>query len=144
MPYPDSLPSLILIWCKVLLKPTHQILPFQIPGSNLKDEILLFIYGCEDLKAIEEQEDFHRGVSNTLVSINKSVISNQRKTQCCRFFGKRGVKFLVIKRRLWLCNRRFKCGSILEADKSPRLGHHCLIQRQDGTEGEIASHANRR
>ena len=67
----------------MVTKPVGQARSIDPAGGESEHETLLLIDGGGDLRAVEDQEGFHGGVADPLVTIDERVALNQREAQRC-------------------------------------------------------------
>lgn len=70
----------------MLLKPLGELFSRHATVGEIKHEPLLFIERSDDLIAVQAQKDFHRGMGDTLVTVDKGVVQDERRAER-RCFG---------------------------------------------------------
>jgi hypothetical protein len=76
----------------MFFKPLRQLFARHLACGKAEHQSLLFIDRRHDLVPIQDQKDFHRGVSDTLVAVDKRVIQSKGKTERRRFCWQRSMK----------------------------------------------------
>jgi len=61
--------------------PLSQRFSIHLSGCYSKHDFLLFIHGRLYLKAVQDEEDFHRRVARALVAVQKRVIVDEGKRE---------------------------------------------------------------
>ena len=78
----------------MLGQPFDQTLSSNLAGSNAYNERLLFIHTGPDFMPIQNQEDFHRCMAQSLIPIDKRMVLHQGKAQRAGLLDQRPeVKF---------------------------------------------------
>ena len=68
----------------------------------------MFIHAGVDLVAIEHQRDFHGGMADALVGIDKGMIADKRVPQRGGFSHETRIEILPAERHVWLGYARFQ------------------------------------
>lgn len=61
-------------------------------GGNGKDGLLLKVNVSRDLVTIENEKDFHGGMADPLVTVNKGMALDERKAECGGLSSRVGYK----------------------------------------------------
>ena len=83
----------------ILQNPIKQLLVFHLPCRNGKSDARNLGVGGTKLNAVGFKEGEKNIHSNSLVSVYKGVIGDQRKADACALFLLRRIKFLTVKGR---------------------------------------------
>ena len=129
---------------RMALNPLGELLSIDLTGRQPEKNLLLFIDTGVHLKTIQHEERFHRGMADSLVSVNERMILDQRERHRRRLFSERWIEFLAGKSHVRLCYRRFECAEIANAGRAARLLDQAPVQFENLVERKIADHASRR
>jgi hypothetical protein len=80
---------------EVLTQPATSWASVDPPGGQLQHDALLITHGGVDLRAVQNEERFHRRMPDTLVAVDKRVVSHERKAESRRLFS------AVVSRLMW-------------------------------------------
>jgi hypothetical protein len=124
--------------------PRFQFLACQISGSQRENDGLSVIDICNNLKAIENQEDFHCRMANSFIAVNEGMIHDQRETQYCGLGMNVGIKFVTTEAHLRLRDCRFDTAQIKNAFSTSRQLHDATMQVKHLRQCEVAHQLSRR
>jgi hypothetical protein len=85
--------------------PFSELFTTQLSRRKPEDDSLLLINSGVEFMAIQDQEHFHREMTNTLVSIEEGMIADQRESQGGGFGRQAWIQILAAKRHLRLGHR---------------------------------------
>jgi hypothetical protein len=104
--------------------PLGELLTTHLSGRKTEDDSLLLINSSVELMAIQDQEHFHREMTNALVSIEEGMIADQRESKSGGFGRQAWIQILATEGHLRLGHRRLKASQITHAIKPTRLPEH--------------------
>jgi len=81
-------------------------------GGNGKDGLLLKVNVSRDLVTIENEKDFHGGMADPLVTVNKGMALDERKAECGGLVEQSWVQVGTVKGSHWLCERGFEAWEV--------------------------------
>ncbi len=92
----------------------NQRLQGEPPRGDGHYDAFLFVVRSDDFETVQYEEDFHRGVTDSLVSVDKGMTLYERETKRGGFLNKGWVQLDTIERGERLC----ECGL-----NSPEVAH---------------------
>jgi len=91
----------------VLLKPQRELLTPKRTSGQCQHDLLLFINGCRNFKAVEDEGNFHGRMRSSLVTVDKWMVAHEKEAKGRGFRRDGWVKIFAAKRLKWLSKRRF-------------------------------------
>ena len=89
----------------VLLHPLRKRFTHNLARCYGKDDSLLLIDRCMDLKAIQDQSYFERCVTDTFVAVDEWMICDQKETERGRLLDDGWIQILAAGRLMRLSDR---------------------------------------
>jgi len=78
-------------WADPRPNPFRDLLTTQLARCKSNNDALLFINSSDELLTVEDQEHFHRQMTNSLVAIEERMVAYQREPQGA-FVGRHGYR----------------------------------------------------
>jgi hypothetical protein len=82
----------------VLVQPPHKVVTIRFSSSEIEHHTFLCINAGLDLMVSEEQEYFHRGVTDAFVAVEERMVGYERKAERCGFIDEGWMQVQGIRR----------------------------------------------
>ena len=124
--------------------PLGEFGPRHCAGSDAEDGLLLFVDVSGNLLSVEQQEDFHRGVANALVSVDEGMPLDECEAQRSGLLRHGGVELGAIECGSRLGESGLDTSQIAEARCTTRYGDEVIVETEDLRKGEVSHFASLR
>ena len=104
---------------EVLTQPVGELASVDAAGGQIQHDALLLIKAGIDLCAVQHEKRFHGGMADSLVAVDKGMVSHQREAEGGRLLRQRWIEVATGQRHLGLGEGRFQRAEIPNPGSTP-------------------------